>query len=86
MKTQLIDTLYSDYNYTDYLDFCEANEREPQPEYSNDYFNWVNNERQFAIEDFFDGDFFSDVCACRGGGNFWCSGYYQSHYCHESQR
>lgn len=55
MITQLIDTLYSDYNYTDYLDFCEANEIEPQPEYSNDYFNWVNNERQFAIEDFFEG-------------------------------
>ena len=38
--------------YADYVNFCEANEITPEPENSDDYWNWVSEERQHNVEDF----------------------------------
>ena len=38
--------------YADYVNFCEDNEITPEPEDSNDFWNWVNEERSLDIDDF----------------------------------
>lgn len=50
----LIDTTDLGLTYADYVDFCEANEITPEPEESNDYYNWLGEETNREIEDFFE--------------------------------
>ena len=47
----LLDTMET-FEYADYVDFCEANEITPEPENSDDHWNWVSEERQHNVEDF----------------------------------
>lgn len=48
----LLDTTVTSFKYTDYVDFCEVNEITPEPENSDDYWNWVSEERQRNVDDF----------------------------------
>ena len=48
----MLDTYSTSYEYSDYVDFCEANEITPEPENSNAYWEWVSDERQREIDDF----------------------------------
>ena len=50
----LIDTFDCGLEYADYVDFCEANEITPSDENSNDYYEWLGEERNRLVEDFFD--------------------------------
>ena len=50
----LIDTFDCGLEYADYVDFCEANEITPSDENSNDYYEWLGEERNRMVEDFFD--------------------------------
>lgn len=42
------------YKYEYYVEWCKDNEMEPQPENSDDYWNWVNESTQIDYDDFFD--------------------------------
>jgi hypothetical protein len=50
----LIDTYNSGLEYSDYVEFCEANEITPEPEGSNDYYEWLAEENNRYVEDFFE--------------------------------
>jgi hypothetical protein len=50
----LVDTMDSGLTYSDYVDFCAANEITPAPEDSNDYYEWEGEETQRLAEDFFE--------------------------------
>ena len=47
----LLDTTET-FEYAAYVDFCEANEITPEPEDSNDYWEWVSEERRLNVDDF----------------------------------
>ncbi len=50
----LIDTYNSGLEYKDYVEYCELNEITPEPEGSNDYYEWEAEENQRYVEDFFE--------------------------------
>lgn len=50
----LIDTYDSGLEYKDYVEYCELNEITPEPEGSNDYYEWEAEENQRCVEDFFE--------------------------------
>jgi hypothetical protein len=50
----LIDTYNSGLEYSDYVEYCELNEITPEPEGSNDYYEWEAEENQRYVEDFFE--------------------------------
>jgi hypothetical protein len=50
----LIDTYNSGLEYSDYVEYCELNEITPEPEGSNDYYEWEAEENQRFVEDFFE--------------------------------
>ena len=50
----LIDTTDMGLEYKDYVEFCEINEITPEPENSNDYWDWIGEETNRYIEDFFE--------------------------------
>lgn len=41
------------YKYEDYVEYCEVNEITPEPEGSDDYYDWVSYERNLYIDNFF---------------------------------
>ena len=41
------------YKYEDYVEYCEVNEITPEPEGSDDYYDWVSYERNLYIDTFF---------------------------------
>ena len=46
-----IDTNNLNLDYSDYVDYCVANEITPSTENSDDYWKWYSNERYFLVED-----------------------------------
>ena len=50
----LIDTYNSGLEYSDYVEYCELNEITPEPEGSDDYYEWEAEENQRFVEDFFE--------------------------------
>ena len=50
----LIDTYNSGLEYKDYVEYCELNEITPEPEGSDDYYEWEAEENQRCVEDFFE--------------------------------
>ena len=46
----LLDTTET-FDYEEYVEFCEANEITPDPDYSDGYWNWVSNEKQRMVDD-----------------------------------
>ena len=51
-----LDTYNTDeqYTYNDYVEECEDNGVEPAEEGSHDHFEWLQRQRQYDIEDFWD--------------------------------
>ena len=53
MKTQKSFTIYDserEVTYEEYKEHCEINEREPQPEKSEDYWDYVNDTREWDFD------------------------------------
>ena len=48
----LVDTNET-FDYADYVDFCVDNDITPDAENSDDYWNWVSEERNRLVDDFF---------------------------------
>jgi hypothetical protein len=51
-QVTLLDTTELGLEYSDYVDYCAANEITPEPEESNSYYEWLSEERCHLIEDF----------------------------------
>lgn len=74
MKT-LLDTYNTEHlNYSEYKNWCELNEIEPKGEYSEDFYEWVENEIANEVDDFFTNLKYSDYqqpCVITGSIGRW---------------
>lgn len=61
MRYTICDTMETP-DYSSYLEYCEANEFEPQGENSNDYWDFVSDCRTMEIEDMRDNMKYSKQC------------------------
>lgn len=69
-KVLYLDTYNVDeqYSYNDYVENCEDNGVKPSEEGSHEYYEWLQRQRQYDIDDFWDNLKYADFGKCEVSG------------------